>query len=183
MRAERGKLRSGGDGEAGGGVSLQGSPPVEDTVALYSGILKVDKDGFAIADFQLPDFNGALRLMAVAWSADKLGHATGDVVVRDAVALTASGPRFLTLGDEARLDLSVHNVDGPDAKYSVAVERRSASPAKERPALDKRALELKPGERKSMRVAVKPTGLGLHSYEVSVKGPPGSMCAAASPST
>ena len=36
------------------------------------GILKVDKDGFATADFQLPDFNGALRLMAVAWSADKL---------------------------------------------------------------------------------------------------------------
>ena len=178
MRAERGKLRSGGDGEAGGGMSLHGSPPVEDTVALYSGILKVDKDGFAIADFQLPDFNGALRLMAVAWSADKLGHATGDVVVREAVALTASGPRFLTLGDEARLDLSVHNVDGPDAKYSVVVERQSApAGTKERPALDKRALELKPGERKSMRVAVKPTGLGLHTYEVEREGARRARCA------
>ena len=50
--------------------------------------------------------------MAVAWSKDKLGHGTSDVIVRDAVALTASAPRFLTLGDEARFDLSLHNVDG-----------------------------------------------------------------------
>ena len=35
-------------------------------------------------------------------STDKLGHGQKDIIVRDAVALTASGPRFLTLGDEAR---------------------------------------------------------------------------------
>ena len=38
MRAERGRLRSGGDG---GGVSMQGNPPVEATLALFSGIVKV----------------------------------------------------------------------------------------------------------------------------------------------
>ena len=45
MRAERGTLRSGGDG---GDAGLQGSPPVEETVALFSGIVKVDADGDAV---------------------------------------------------------------------------------------------------------------------------------------
>ena len=33
--------------------------------------------------------------MAVAWSKDKVGRATGDVIVRDPVVLTATLPRFL----------------------------------------------------------------------------------------
>ena len=99
--------------------ALQGNPPVEETVALFSGIVKVDADGTAKVDFDMPDFNGTVRVMAVAWSADKLGHASRDVIVRDAVALTASGPRFLTLGDEARLDIAVHNVEGPAAAYKL----------------------------------------------------------------
>ena len=45
MRAERGTLRSGGDGGADAG--LQGSPPVEETVAMFSGIVSVGPDGTA----------------------------------------------------------------------------------------------------------------------------------------
>ena len=41
-------------------------------------------DGTAIVEFQLPDFNGTVRVMAVAWSGDKLGPASKDVIVRDA---------------------------------------------------------------------------------------------------
>ena len=62
MRAERGKLRSGGDGSAGGSLAMKGSPPVEATLALFSGIVKVGADGTAQVEFQLPDFNGTVRL-------------------------------------------------------------------------------------------------------------------------
>ncbi len=104
--------------------ALQGSPPVEETVAMFSGIVSVGPDGTASVDFDVPDFNGTVRVMAVAWSADKLGHGQSDVIVRDAVALTASGPRFLTLGDEARLDIAVHNVEGPQAAYKLELLQR-----------------------------------------------------------
>ena len=120
MRAERGKLRSGGDG--GGGMSTSGSPPTETLLALFSGLVRVGPDGTAKVDFALPEFNGAVRVMAVAWSADKLGHAAGEVIVRDPIALLASAPRFLTLGDEARLQLDLHNVEGPDGSYRTVVE-------------------------------------------------------------
>ena len=51
--------------------------------------IRVAADGAATVDFKLPDFNGTVRVMAVVWSAGKLGHASRDVIVRDAVALTA----------------------------------------------------------------------------------------------
>ena len=59
MRAERGTLRSGGDGS--GDMSTQGSPPVEKPLALFSGIVKVGADGTARVDLDLPDFNGTVR--------------------------------------------------------------------------------------------------------------------------
>jgi uncharacterized protein YfaS (alpha-2-macroglobulin family) len=169
MRAERGKLRSGGDGMESAG--LQGSPPVEETVAFYSGIVAVNADGTAQVEFALPDFNGTVRLMAVAWSRDKLGHATSDVIVRDKLALTASAPRFITLGDETRIDVAVHNVEGPASDYAVSVARAGADGTGSTVA--ERTLALKAGERKSERVAIKPEQVGLETYDVSVTGPDG----------
>jgi uncharacterized protein YfaS (alpha-2-macroglobulin family) len=163
MRAERGTLRSGGDGDA---ETLQGNPPVEATVAEFSGIVKVGSDGTAKVDFDMPDFNGTVRVMAVAWTADKLGHVQSDVIVRDAVALTASAPRFLTLGDEARLDVAVHNVEGPAAAYKLDVTSGTAT-------VSDTALDLKAGERRSERVKIKPEAVGQIIYDVHVTGPNG----------
>jgi uncharacterized protein YfaS (alpha-2-macroglobulin family) len=164
MRAERGTLRSGGDG--GADMGLQGSPPVEETVALFSGIVKVETDGTAKVDFDVPDFNGTVRVMAVAWSADKLGHGQSDVIVRDAVALTASGPRFLTLGDEARLDIGVHNVEGPQAAYKLELTNGAT-------AVHSASLDLKASERRSEHVVIKPDDVGLVNYDIRVTGPDG----------
>ncbi len=176
MRAERGKVRSGGDAMEETG--LKGSPPVEETVAFHSGIVKVEADGTAKIEFALPDFNGTVRVMAVAWTKDKVGHGTSDVIVRDAVALTASAPRFLTLGDEVRFDMSLHNVDGPDGNYVFAVTRE---PAVEGPAdgmreavdLMNRDVALKNGERRSESLIVEPADVGLETYTVRVTGPNG----------
>jgi alpha-2-macroglobulin len=164
MRAERGTLRSGGDGGADAG--LQGSPPVEETVAMFSGIVSVGPDGTASVDFNVPDFNGTMRVMAVAWSADKLGHGQSDVIVRDAVALTASGPRFLTLGDEARLDIAVHNVEGPQAAYKLELVNGDK-------AVHAASLDLKAGERRAEHIPVKPESVGLVDYDIRVTGPDG----------
>ncbi len=170
MRAERGTLRTGGDGPSG--MSVKGSPPVEATLALYSGIVKVGADGTAEVAFDIPDFNGTVRLMAVAWSGTRLGSASKEVVVRDQLALTASGPRFLILGDEARLDLDVHNLEAPDSAFRIAIEQENAVNAT-RASLPVRELRLKTGERRREAVLIKPALLGLVSYDVRVNGPGG----------
>jgi len=171
MRAERGSLRSGGDG---GGPEIQGAPPTEEILSLFSGIVSVDANGKAIASFDMPDFNGAVRLMAVAWSGDKVGSADKMVIVRDEVAVTLTTPRFLTLGDEARLTLDLHNVEGPTALYQLTVERSPADieDAPKQRIADK-TLDLKAGARHVERVALKPTDVGLFTYDVRVAGPNG----------
>ena len=56
-----GRLRTGGDGP---GMAAKGSPPREKLVALYSGIVRLDADGRTVVSFNVPQFNGTLRLMA-----------------------------------------------------------------------------------------------------------------------
>jgi alpha-2-macroglobulin len=169
MRAERGRLRSGGDG---GEPAMQGSPPVEATLALFSGIVEIGADGTAKVEFQLPDFNGSVRLTAVAWSASKAGSAAKDVIVRDPVAVTVSAPRFLTLGDEARLELALHNVEGQPGDYFVSgvidgEPDRGASTA------FSRSVALAAGERKREAFDLKPTKVGSTKLALRVTGPGG----------
>src|SRR5262249_41315932 len=168
MRAERGALRSGGDGA--GGMSVVGSPPVEATLALFSGIVRVGADGTAQIEFQLPDFNGTVRLSAVAWSGDKVGAAAKDVIVRDAVALTVSAPRFLTLGDKAHLELALHNVEGVAGTYTLTGQYESEVGA--RPGFE-RVLALNTGERKRETFELSSEEVGVATLRVRVRGPNG----------
>ncbi|MEQ1671597.1 MAG: alpha-2-macroglobulin family protein, partial [Hyphomicrobium sp.] len=169
MRADRGKLKSGGDGS---GPAMQGNPTVETVVSLYSGIVKVAAGGTAKIDFDLPDFNGTIRVMAVAWSADKVGHTASDLIVRDAVALTVAVPRFMTLGDEVRLGFDVHNIEGPAAPYKIALsEKRGDSSNEKLTAISEKAVDLKTGERKSERMTFKPQDVGPVTLKVLVSGP------------
>ena len=118
MTATRGQIRSGGDAAA----ELQGSPPTQPPVALYSGIVTVAADGTAEVAFDIPEFAGTLRVMAVAWSQDKVGRAVGDVTVRDPVVVTATLPRFILIGDRSNLQLELDNVEGLAGEYRVAIE-------------------------------------------------------------
>lgn len=118
MQGTRGAIRSGGDG---GAVRLEGAPPTQEPLAVYSGVVKVGPDGVAQVEIPLPAFNGTVRVMATAWTADRAGHAATDVVVRDPVVLTGTLPRFLNVGDESRLLLTLDNVAGPAGEYAVSI--------------------------------------------------------------
>jgi uncharacterized protein YfaS (alpha-2-macroglobulin family) len=117
MQGVRGQIRTGGDA----GAELNGSPPTQPPLALYSGVVTVGPDGSAEVAFDIPAFAGTVRVMAVAWSKNKIGHAAGDVIVRDPVVLTATLPRFLLTGDRGTLRLDIDNVEGSAGDYQVAV--------------------------------------------------------------
>ncbi|MGL4396752.1 MAG: alpha-2-macroglobulin family protein [Hyphomicrobium sp.] len=171
MRADRGKFRSGGDGSS---PVMQGNPTVETVVSLFSGIVKVAADGTAKVSFTLPDFNGTVRMMAVAWSADKTGHGEADLIVRDAVALTVAVPRFLTLGDDAQLGFDIHNIEAGDAEFTLSVaEKRGDSGAEKLTAVADRTAKLANGAKTLERIAYKPKDVGPMTLSVSVSGPNG----------
>src|SRR3990170_1703969 len=118
MQGTKGQIRSGGDSGEG---ELQGSPPTQPPLAFYSGIVSVGPDGTAEVSFDLPGFSGTVRVMAVAWSKDKVGHASDDVIVRDPVVVTATLPRFLLTGDKSTIRLDLDNVEGESGNYQVAI--------------------------------------------------------------
>ena len=169
MRADRGKLRSGGDA---GGPAMQGNPTVETVVSLYSGIVRVREDGTATVNFELPDFNGTVRVMAVAWSKDKVGHGSGDLIVRDPVALTIAVPRFMTLGDDVKLGFDLHNVDGPAAPYKLTLSKKQGDDTNETlTSITDKTVDLKTGERAMQRIDFKPNELGRLTLKAVVTGP------------
>ncbi|EYD75279.1 PAN domain protein [Rubellimicrobium mesophilum DSM 19309] len=113
-----GILREGGDA---GGMGMRSPPPTEQLLAYFEGPVTVDGQGHAEVSFDLPAFNGTVRLMAVAWSPRGVGSAEDEVIVRDPVVLTASLPRVLSPGDESRLRVDLTETEGTGGTYKVEV--------------------------------------------------------------
>lgn len=119
LTGTRGRLRQGGDAEM---ARLQAPPPTEELVAYFSGAVAVGPDGTARATFELPDFNGTVRVMAIAWTDRAVGHASKDVLMRDPVVVSVAVPRFLAPGDESRMLVELAHADGPTGETTVDVE-------------------------------------------------------------
>ncbi len=169
MRAPRGRIRSGGDGLPQAG--LQGRPPAQAPLALFSGLVDVGDDGSAEISFDLPAFAGTVRVMAVAWSAGKLGHAATDVIVRDPVVLLASMPRFMAVGDQAALRLDLANTDGPAGEYQVTVG--ADGPLLVSDQMASTAVSLEAGARRAVTVPIDAVGVGTATLIVELEGPDG----------
>src|SRR3954465_2505147 len=171
MQGTRGQLRTGGDAA---GAELQGSPPTQKPLALYSGIVTVDADGTAEISFDIQEFAGTARVMAVAWNATKLGRATIDVTVRDPVVLTATLPRFLLNGDKGTMSFDLDNVEGAPGDYSISVKTSGPVKGTGNPTT---TVKLAAKQRTSMALALDAGGAGTANLDVDIKGPNGLMLA------
>lgn len=167
MQGTRGQIRTGGDSA---GAELQGSPPTQKPLALYSGIVTVAADGTAEVSFDIPEFAGTARVMAVAWTATKLGRATMDVTVRDPVVLTATLPRFLLNGDHGSMTYELDNVEGSSGDYTINIEASGPVKVGGNPAT---TVKIAAGQRRSLSLALDAAGTGTAAIDVDVKGPNG----------
>jgi uncharacterized protein YfaS (alpha-2-macroglobulin family) len=157
--------RQGGDGLGGEGLTVV---PTK-TVALWSGLVKIDRDGRGSIPLDVPDFNGRLRLMAVAWSETGLGAASTPLIVRDPVVAELTLPRFLSPGDEAQATLALDNVEGPAGAYAVSISGSGAAgmkPFTQRFQLDPR------GQSRAL-VPLAGAAAGLGRVTLTVDGPGG----------
>ncbi len=168
MQAVKGRVRSGGGGPPGG-ATLAGHPPTHIPIALYSGIVEVGQDGTAQVDFDIPAFDGTLRLMAVAWNSNQLGHGVKDVIIRDPVVVVGTVPHFLTSGDSSELHLSLNNVEGPEGSYKLTVKTEGPIEGGDNTEVQKIALKVK--ERRELVVPLKAGQFGDAKIQVSLEGP------------
>lgn len=164
MRGTVGRLRSGGDGAE---EAVLSSPPSGPPLALFSGIAEVGPDGTAHVRFDLPAFDGTVRLMAMAWSQDQLGHGSADVVVRDKMVVLATLPRFLASGDTSSLNLDLTNVEAPAGDYRLQVTATGTASVGQAPPY----LSLPQKGRTTLRLALTGRDVGPATVTVRVTGP------------
>ena len=113
-----------GQQRSGAGTSAnRGMPPTNiQVVSRFSGIVKVDNQGMARVSLPLPDFNGRLRLMTVAWSKDKLGAGQNTLLVRDPLVVSPSLPRFISVDDQSRISILLQNLAAPEGRYQISLK-------------------------------------------------------------
>jgi alpha-2-macroglobulin len=122
LAGTRARLRYGGDAELAALPQARRPTARVQTVALHQGPVAFDAEGRAELSFEAPDFNGALRLAALAWSADRYGRAEGESIVRAPLVVEVSSPRVMAPDDEASLSIDLQNLSGAALELSVRAE-------------------------------------------------------------
>ncbi|MDP1900449.1 MAG: alpha-2-macroglobulin [Rubrivivax sp.] len=123
MEGAQTKQRFGGDSAK---RDTQSMPRKVLLVDLFSGPVLLDAKGEAVVNLKLPDFNGALRLMAVLSSADSYGSAQAETVVAAPLVAELAMPRFIAPGDRATIALDLTNLSG--AAQAVKVQLQASGP-------------------------------------------------------
>ena len=90
-------------------------------VAVWSGILKTGMGGEATFEFEIPQFSGDLRIMAVAYKDEAFGSANTNMKVKDPIVISTGAPRFLSPNDEVVIPVTVTNTTKNATTASVAV--------------------------------------------------------------
>ncbi len=156
--------RQGGDSIGGEGLTVV---PTK-TIALVSDIYEV-RNGRVDIPIDVPDFNGTLRLMAVAWSETALGQDAEEMVIRDPVVAELILPRFLAPGDQAQGALNIDNVEGPNGSYVVTVGGSDTARVQSQP----RRFTLNRGSRQTALIPITGGPLGVGQITLRLEGPQG----------
>ncbi|WP_165370433.1 alpha-2-macroglobulin family protein [Hymenobacter persicinus] len=109
---ELGTSSSGGDGAD---LSRRTTPVPSRRVKLlakWSGVLRADASGKVRYKVRIPQFSGAVRVMAVAYKGDAFGSAEQTMRVADPVVISTSLPRFLSPGDTIDVPVTLTNTTG-----------------------------------------------------------------------
>ncbi len=107
----RARLSStGGDGELDMAKRTNPMPAKRIRIVSYwSGIAQANGSGEASFEFDIPQFSGEVRLMAVAYKDEKFGSRESAITVADPLVLSTALPRFLSPKDTVTVPVIITN--------------------------------------------------------------------------
>jgi uncharacterized protein YfaS (alpha-2-macroglobulin family) len=122
LGGEIGRIRFGGDMALQPLAQARRPTSKVQTVDLFSGPVKLDAKGNAKIALKVPDFNGTLRVSALAYSAERYGNGDAEIIVRAPIVAEASYPRVLAPGDRSNVTLDLTNFTGKAGDFAVKIE-------------------------------------------------------------
>ncbi|MEO6800605.1 MAG: alpha-2-macroglobulin [Rhodanobacter sp.] len=121
MDGAQAKLRYGGDMSGKALPKAARLNPKVEIVDLFAGPVAFDAQGKATLHVAVPDFNGSLRLAALAYTDSRYGNADGNITVRAPLVVEPSTPRVMAAGDTAMISLDLKNLSGKAGTAKVTV--------------------------------------------------------------
>ncbi|MES2322639.1 MAG: alpha-2-macroglobulin [Pseudomonadota bacterium] len=167
MDGAPGTLKWGGDA---GKRDTKSMPKKVKLVDLFTGPVVLDAKGEANIPLMIPDFNGTLRLMVVAYSDDSYGSADREMTVSAPIVAEIAMPRFIGPGDSAALALDVTNMMQGEQNITIKLSTDRLLKLAD----GERKLKLAPRQRNILRFnveATEPYGLSRVSLDLSTGGP------------
>jgi hypothetical protein len=95
-------------------------------LARWSGTLKADAAGYVSFNLPIPQFSGAVRIMAVAYKGNEFGSADKEMKVADPLVISSSLPRFLSPDDQASVVVTLTNTTSKT--LNVKISTKSSGP-------------------------------------------------------
>lgn len=89
-------------------------------LSLWSGRMKADATGAVKFTADIPQFSGAVRIMAVSYKDHSFGSGEMSMKVSDPITITSSLPRFLSPGDQANVDVTLMNTTEKPLKVNLS---------------------------------------------------------------
>ncbi len=90
-------------------------------MSYWSEMKKANGSGVAEFEFDVPQFSGEIRLMAVAFKDEKFGSAESTTTVADPIVLSSALPRFISPGDTVLLPVTISNTTNKTANGQASV--------------------------------------------------------------
>lgn len=163
-----GALSGGGGYDMAKRVNPLGSKRVK-LVRYWSGTQKADASGNGQVTFEVPQFSGDLRVMAVAHLGSQMASADKNMIVKDPVVVSTGIPRFLTPADEIKVPVTLSNTTDKPITGTVSIV--ATSPASIVGESTKRATIPPNSEAQFEFEATTESQIGLASFDVQMKTP------------
>jgi len=91
-------------------------------VAMFKGPFKANSSGVVKADFKMPNYVGAVRVMAVSAKNDTYGSASKEVKVKNELMVLPYLPRFISAGDSFTFPVSVFAMNSEIKNVDVKIK-------------------------------------------------------------
>lgn len=162
---------SGGDGE--GDMKKRTNPMPAKRIKIlsyWSGIAQANGSGEASFEFDIPQFSGSVRLMALAYKNESFGSTELNMTVADPIVLSSALPRFMSPGDTVTMPVTISNTTASGA--SAEVKLRLSGPihpiGDQQQSID---IHANSEGRAEFHLAASPTiGIGKVTVDVNSKG-------------
>jgi hypothetical protein len=136
-------------------------------ISYWSGIAQANGSGVAEFEFDIPQFSGEVRLMAVAYKNENFGSGESTMTVADPIVLSSALPRFMSPGDTVIMPVTITNTTSNSASADV---RLKVSGALKTSGGDQQTLSLAAGsEGRALFRLVAAPAIGLGKVSVAVK--------------